>query len=78
MWKNNRPEGWNNPYHKEGMALPENIPWLVFYDCYEAGADNILSAIWKMAKESPTGIFFFDSNITQAYAKIYDLPKDSQ
>lgn len=29
---------------------------------YEAGADAMLEAIWKMAKESPTGTFTFDTN----------------
>ena len=29
---------------------------------YEAGADAILKAIWKMAKDSPAGTFIFDAN----------------
>ena len=28
----------------------------------EAGVDAILKVIWKMAKDSPTGIFTFDTN----------------
>ena len=30
---------------------------------YEAGADAMLEAIWKLAKEAPTGTFIFDSNM---------------
>ena len=29
----------------------------------EAGADAYEEAIWKMARESPTGTFIFDTNI---------------
>ena len=30
---------------------------------YEAGADAMLREIWKMAKESPTGTFTFDTHV---------------
>ena len=40
-----RPEGWKNPYPKEGRAMPENIPWVVFHDAYEAGADAMLEGL---------------------------------
>ena len=30
---------------------------------YEAGADAMLDALWKMAKESPTGTFTLDTHI---------------
>ena len=31
-------------------------------DIYEAGADALFEALFKMAKESPTGTFTIDSN----------------
>ncbi len=57
-WKNNRPEGWENPYPVEAMTYPEHQARKIF----EAGADAMLEAIWKMAKESPTGTFAFDTH----------------
>ncbi len=60
-----RPEGFNNPYPKSGTAQPENIPWLLIHDIYEAGADEYERCIWKAAKESPTGTFTFDTHIIE-------------
>ncbi len=40
------------------------------YTNKEAGADAILEAIWKMAKESPTGKFEIDSHIVNIYSPI--------
>lgn len=40
-----RPEGWKNPYPKDGRAVPENIPWRILYEVFEAGADAILKAL---------------------------------
>ncbi|KKM99441.1 hypothetical protein LCGC14_1147780 [marine sediment metagenome] len=34
---------------------------------FEAGADAMLEAIWKLAKESQTGAFVFDSNAGNIY-----------
>ena len=48
-----RPEGWRNEY------------WAVVgeKDAFEAGADAYEEGIWKMAKESPTGTFTFDTHV---------------
>jgi len=56
-----RPEGWETT---KRMALPidevsRSVAWA---NGYEAGADAFLEAIWKMAKESPTGTFTFDTH----------------
>ena len=45
-----RLEGWVNPYPRGSMAQPENIPELVLYDLYEAGADAMLEALRKDGK----------------------------
>ncbi len=42
MW---RPEGWENLYPEEGLALPENIPWIVIHEAFEAGANAMLEAL---------------------------------
>ena len=34
---------------------------------FEAGADAMLEAIWKMAKDSPTGTFIFDTNAINVF-----------
>ena len=34
----------------------------------EAGADMILGALWKLAKESPTGIFTIDSRTINVFS----------
>ena len=50
-----RPKGWENrPYEvgKDNMA---------YHNAFEAGADAMLDALFKMAKESPTGTFVIDS-----------------
>lgn len=55
-----RPEGW-----KEGFS-PE---WdETRYKDFEAGADAMLEAIWKMAQESPTKTFTFDANMHQVFS----------
>jgi len=75
MW---RPDNWE--YQKKTIididAHPEKT-WDVAHSCgwadgYEAGADAILEAIWKLAEESPTKTFFFDANIQRAYARVFD------
>ena len=59
-----RPEGWENPLEEltpvywEGFLLKQGND----YKAYEAGADAMLEGIWKMAKESPTGTFTFDTH----------------
>lgn len=63
-----RPEGWKNPNKDYYHAFPD-VPSVqdVEYEAYEAGADAILEALWKMAKESPTGTFTLDSNMVNIY-----------
>ena len=56
-WENNRPDGWINPFLRQ-----DSNGDFVDSKCFEAGADAMLKAIWKMAKESPTGTFTFDMN----------------
>ncbi|KKK99322.1 hypothetical protein LCGC14_2633910 [marine sediment metagenome] len=54
-----RPRDWKNKY------LNTDGTWNFAIDtidiAYEAGADAILAAIWKMAGDSPTGTFTFDT-----------------
>ncbi len=38
----------------------------------EAGADAIIEALFKLAKESPTGTFVFDSRVVNIYNLIPD------
>jgi hypothetical protein len=45
-------------------------------DISEAGADAMLEALLKMAKESPTGKFIIDSNIQCQYWRLVDIPDD--
>ncbi len=65
-----RPEGFKNPY-KEcieckfesdtcGMDYCEGDK--AEFKAFEAGADAYEEGLWKMAKESPTGIFTFDTH----------------
>ena len=50
-----RPDGWRKFWDsKDGMMADEE-------DIYEAGADAILEALFKLASESPTGTFTFNS-----------------
>lgn len=61
MW---RPEGWNNPYYKKDTdgGFYNQYPK---FNVFEAGADAIMEALFKLAKESPTGTFTIDSEIIQ-------------
>ena len=58
-----RPEGWENNWRHIG-----EIP-IVTHQAYEAGADAMLDAIWKLAEESPTKTFTFDAS---CLAHIYE------
>ena len=58
---NRKPEV-KNPYKTE-MGYSDPVKAAAF----EEGADAILEAIGKLAKESPTGTFTFDSNMIQIY-----------
>ena len=53
-----RPEGWENPYSEHGAVLKEMGNEIAF----EAGADAMLEAIWKLAEASPTKTFTFDAD----------------
>lgn len=73
-----RPEGWDNPYNEKYKRKP----WTEWFQsdaeiAYEAGASAMLRAIWKLAKESPTGIFTFDSNFISAYRNFTNIPDDT-
>ena len=67
MW---RPEGWENPYKpvvgKVYSVGFDETPC----DSYETGADALWDALWKMAKESPTGTFTIDSNVVNVYGEV--------
>ena len=72
-----RPEGLVNPYkstEEEDGTFSHSLGQEE--QAFEAGADAMFETLWKMAEDSPTGIFFLDSNTHQAYAKISDIPKD--
>ena len=61
-----KPKGWENPYtecNKSCKKLYNGKPFSAVEEAaFEAGADAMLEAIWKLAKESPTGVFSFDTN----------------
>jgi hypothetical protein len=71
-----RPEGWENNYEvaqkevekelkKAGVNLPEKVYTKtsdeIICAAFEDGADEMLDALFKLAKESPTGTFTIDS-----------------
>ena len=51
-----RPEDWERV-----VSLHYNHRKVLRIKAFEAGADAILDALFKMAKESPTGTFVIDS-----------------
>jgi len=57
-----RPDGWKNPYPKTGETLG-------MFALYEAGANAMLEALWKLAGESPTGTFTLDSHTITIYSE---------
>ncbi len=69
-------EGWFNPfqYPENSYKKPENeleesaitLARLV-PKAYEAGADAMFEALFKLAKESPTGTFTIDSRCINIY-----------
>ena len=67
-----RPDGWDvNELIKDVPRLC-NSDGVVWDDarskmCFEAGADAYEVAIWKMASESPTGTFTFDTNVVNVF-----------
>ena len=58
-----RPKGWKNPFCEScWWRLKDREEYCQKCNClYEAGAEAMLEAIWKLAEESPTGTFTFDS-----------------
>jgi hypothetical protein len=52
-----RPSGWINPnkFNFEKAAA------------FEAGADAMIAALWKLAEASPTRTFCLDANTQQLY-----------
>ena len=64
-----RPESWENDFeYKRALEGEYLLPSVVF----EAGADAMLAAIWKMARESCTGTFVFDTHYFGNHAVLYD------
>ena len=70
-WKNGRPDGWKNPHlkhHYSSISPTECKCWYCTeWRAYEAGADAYAKGIWKMAEESPTGTFTFDTNTVNIF-----------
>lgn len=54
-----RPGNWEEYRRKENI-YPEAKLW---GHLFEAGADAMLDALFRMAQESPTGTFVLDSNV---------------
>ncbi len=60
-----RPNDWKIPYNQsKNRGFPETV---ALRSAYEAGADAMLKAIWKMAEESPNKTFTFDSRVTNIF-----------
>ncbi len=65
MW---RPDDWKTEFDCSVCDVePEGCPGCGS-NAYEAGADAMLEALWRMAKESPTGTFTFDTDTINVYA----------
>ena len=58
-----RPKDWINPHSCLGSRTKNHKK----YDAYENGADAILKAMFKLAKDSPTGTFTIDSHIINIF-----------
>ena len=63
MW---RPKNWYNPFSikVDPLHMGDQEP---NFTNFEAGADAMLEAIWKLAEESPTKTFTFDKNHFHVY-----------
>ncbi len=65
MW---RPDGW---VREQSIYFERNQPVSPYYKTrekdYESGANAILEALFKLAKESPTGTFIIDSREAYIY-----------
>ena len=73
-----RPEGWKNPFDEEIESMEAECrkrgidpTWHgeagVGQKAYEAGADEILEGLWKLAEESPTKTFTIDARGIHIY-----------
>ena len=67
MW---RPENWENPYPIDHFTQTGKV----YYETdsgrnaiFEAGADAMLGALYKLAEESPTKTFTIDSRVINIY-----------
>ena len=67
-----RPSDWEETKFKNlfGM-LPRDGTYPHPYDVYEIAADAIVAGIWKMAKESATGTFVFDTHYFGNHAVVF-------
>ncbi len=72
MW---RPDDWDNPnwcndfVDAKRMKI-ETVKAQPEYEAYEAGADAMYNALWKMAEESPTKMFTLDANTITAHEEL--------
>jgi len=62
QWRSNN---WENPFTKEHMNLSPDAD--IESSIYESGADAMLRALYKLAKESLTGLFYIDSKAQNIY-----------
>ena len=70
-----RPEGWENPLdYTSHLGIQDIIDGQKL--AYEVGADAMLAGIWKMARESCTGTFVFDTHYFGNHAVVF--PKDEE
>ncbi len=64
MNKHWRPKGWEEDKFYKCMDLTGGGgDYADIHDVFEAGADCILDALFRLAEESPTGTFTIDSKI---------------
>ena len=52
----------------EGGRVIEDLVRRMLFDEYEASADAMIGALFKLAEESPTGTFIIDSHTVNTYS----------
>jgi len=67
-----RPPNWGNIYKDAYGSSIDAAPEFAIQAgmqglAFEAGADAILKALWKLAEESPTKTFTLDANVVSIY-----------
>ena len=67
-----RPDGWKDRKENALVATTDSLERALQAVSFETGADAILAAIWKMARESCTGTFVFDTHYWGDHAILYD------